>query len=61
MNNYQRLVQAGLILPGASISGEDQQTINNLSSDEVTALINIKNQLGDAFLQRNARTIGIVF
>ncbi len=63
MEKIQRLMQAGLIAPNAVLSPADQQIINTLSDDEITALISIKGKVGDEFLQRNlaSRTIGIVF
>ncbi|HSY11314.1 MAG TPA: aroma-sacti cluster domain-containing protein [Verrucomicrobiae bacterium] len=63
MNNVQRLTQAGLILPNAAaaLNPADQQLINSLTDDEVSALISVKSKLGDDFAQRNSRTIGIVF
>lgn len=61
MNNVQRLMQAGLIQANAALSPADQQLINSLTDDEVSALISVKGKLGDDFVQRNNRTIGIVF
>ncbi len=63
MNNFQRLSQAGLILPNAALSASDTQLINSLTSDEVSALISVKGKLGEDFLQQHlaSRTIGIVF
>lgn len=63
MNNFQRLSQAGLILPNAALSAGDMQLINTLTDDEVSALISVKGKLGDEFLQTHlaSRTIGIVF
>jgi len=65
-------MNAGLILANAVLSQADQNTIANLTDDEVTALINVFNQVPADFLQRNCsvpstgpaqgvRTIGIVF
>jgi hypothetical protein len=71
MNNVQLLIQAGLILSSNLPSPDDQTTINNLSQAEVKGLIDIYNNLGAAFLERNCnvssvvpgagRTLGIVF
>jgi hypothetical protein len=63
VNNFQRLSQAGLILPNAALSASDTQLINSLTSDEVSALISVKGKLGEDFLQQHlaSRTIGIVF
>lgn len=63
MNNFQKLSQAGLILPNAALGATDMQLINSLTEDEVNALISVKTKLGDQFLQQHlaSRTIGIVF
>jgi hypothetical protein len=63
VNNFQRLSQAGLILPNAALSASDTQLINSLTADEVSALISVKGKLGEDFLQQHLanRTIGIVF
>jgi hypothetical protein len=63
VEKIQRLMQAGLIAPTAALSPADQQIINSLSDDEISALISIKGKVGEEFLQRNlaSRTIGIVF
>lgn len=72
MSNLSTLTTAGLIAQGATFSAEDQQLIESLTQDEVSALISVKNKLNAAFVSRNigsaavpagspAKTIGIVF
>ena len=72
MGNVSKLMDAGVISAGASLSQEDQDLINSLSPAEVDALISIKSKLTPGFIQRNLggsaaaglsaqRTIGIVF
>jgi len=39
--NIVTLTNAGLIASGATFSSEDQATIDNLSTDEVNALISV--------------------
>ncbi len=72
MSNVDTLVTKGLILANNLPSQADQDTINNnLSSDEINALVSVYNKVGAAFLQRNCnvptvppspqRIVGIVF
>ena len=70
MGNVQRLMDAGIIAAGAALSPADQDIINRLTDDEVSALISINSKLPSDFKQRNfasagaqpsARIIGIVF
>lgn len=69
MGNISRLMEAGLIAAGSALSQEDQDLINSLTADEVSALISVKNKLTPEFVQRNLSAsatrgqaqIGIVF
>ena len=68
MGNIDRLMQAGIIAGGAALSQSDQDIINSLTDDEVSALISIKNKLTPDFVQRLASgggqrgaAVGIVF
>jgi hypothetical protein len=75
MSNLSRLQEAGIIAANASFSSSDQQIIDSLTDDEVSALISIKQKVPDSFLQQHvgasgsaaagiapaSRTIGIVF
>jgi hypothetical protein len=57
MTNVEKL-QAASILPTPSrLSHSDEALINNLDSSEVDALVDIKAQLGDDFIQRNTSLI----
>ena len=70
MGNIERLMQAGIIGAGAALNEEDQNLINSLTPEEVSALISVKSKLTPEFIQRNlgsggatrgAQTMGIVF
>jgi len=51
--NIVTLTNAGLIASGATFSSEDQATIDNLSTDEVNALISVSQAVTTDFLVRN--------
>ena len=70
MGNVKRLMDAGIIAAGAALSQADQDVINRLTDDEVSALISINSKLPSDFKQRNfgsagaqqsSHIIGIVF
>ena len=71
MGNLAKLMDAGIIAPGAALNQADQDVINSLTSEEVSALISIKGKLTAEFVQRNlggggggqrgAQSMGIVF
>ena len=54
-SNYDRLVQSGIINPGAGTnpSAADMKAIESLSSAEVDHLISAKAKLGDTFLSQH--------
>jgi hypothetical protein len=57
MTNVEKL-QAASILPTPSrLSSSDEHLINDLDPSEVDALVDIKAQLGDDFIQRNTSLI----
>jgi hypothetical protein len=57
MTNVEKL-QAANILPSPSrLSSSDEDLINDLDSEEVDAMVSIKSQLGDDFIQRNTSLI----
>jgi hypothetical protein len=57
MTNVEKL-QAASILPTPSrLSSSDEDLINDLDPVEVDALVDIKAQLGDDFIQRNTSLI----
>jgi len=53
VGNIQRLTQAGVIMPGATLTQDDQKLINGLSEAEVSALISISEKLTPDFVQRH--------
>ncbi|PWT99176.1 MAG: hypothetical protein C5B51_27745 [Terriglobia bacterium] len=53
MANYDTLLSAGVIPPQHTLSNDDIQVINNLTQDEVNALIDLKSALGEDFIRRN--------
>lgn len=71
MSNVSTLMNAGLIAGSAMLSQADQDTINNLTTDEVNALISISQKVSLDFLSRNcgssspaagaSHPVGIVF
>ena len=70
MGTLQKLMQAGIVAAGAALTQADQDLINGLTDQEVSALISIKSKLSPDFVQRHlsatdtrggAQTIGIVF
>jgi hypothetical protein len=60
MTNREKLEDAGVIRPGHNFNPQDNQAIENLSNEEVDVLINVYNELGEEFLERNCPH-GIVF
>jgi len=71
MSNIDKLTNAGVIASGASLSSGDQNFINGLSDDEVSALISLHQNAPSGFFSRNCgpsspnpgatQAIGIVF
>ena len=72
MSNLSRLAGAGIIAANATFSQSDQDILNSLTDDEVSALISISQKVPSSFLQQHCgvqtapaspgvRTIGIVF
>ena len=57
MTNLEKL-QAAKILPAPhKLSKADEDKINSLKAEEVDALIHVKSQLGDDFIERNTSLI----
>ncbi|HEX4004875.1 MAG TPA: aroma-sacti cluster domain-containing protein [Acidobacteriaceae bacterium] len=52
MTNIERLQQAGLIEVDHPLTAEEVNSVNQLSSAEVDALISVKAKLGDSFFSR---------
>ncbi len=68
MGNIQRLMDAGIVPGGAALSQSDQDVINSLTADEVSALISIRSKLTPEFIQKlqaggaqRGAALGIVF
>ena len=68
MGNIARLMEAGIIPGGMALSQADQDVINSLTDDEVSALISIKGKLTPEFVQKLAAggtargaAVGIIF
>jgi len=57
MKNVEKLQQAGILPTPHKLSDGDVITVNNLDPAEVDALVNVKNDLGDAFIKRNTSLI----
>ncbi len=52
MTNVERLQQAGLIETEHPLTPEEIESVNNLSSAEIDALISVRAKLGDDFFKR---------
>lgn len=69
MSNLSRLQAAGIVAANANFNPSDQQIIDSLTDDEVSALISVKQKVPASFFEQHAqagiapanRTIGIVF
>ena len=57
MTNIQKLQAANILPTPSRLSSSDEQLINNLDPTEVDALVDVKAQLGDDFIQRNTSLI----
>lgn len=60
MSNREKLEEAGMILPGASFTPEQEEAIECLNDEEVNTLINVKRKLGKAFADRSEREMGVI-
>jgi hypothetical protein len=57
ITNVQKLQVANILPTPSRLSPSDEELINNLDPDEVNALVDVKAQLGDDFIQRNTSLI----
>jgi|HubBroStandDraft_2_1064218.scaffolds.fasta_scaffold1347170_2 hypothetical protein len=57
ITNVQKLQAANILPTPSRLSPSDEELINNLDPDEVNALVDVKAQLGDDFIQRNTSLI----
>jgi hypothetical protein len=57
MTNVEKLQAAGILATPSRLSSSDEGLINDLDPTEVDALVAIKADLGDDFIQRNTSLI----
>ncbi|MGH9748222.1 MAG: hypothetical protein ACRD59_19160 [Candidatus Acidiferrales bacterium] len=57
MTNVQKLQAANILSTPSRLSSSDEDLINGLDPEEVDALVAIKGDLGDDFIQRNTSLI----
>ena len=55
--NVEKLQGANILPTPHKLSPSDEALVNGLDTNEVDALVNVKNQLGDAFIKRNTSLI----
>ena len=60
MTNIQILTNAGVITPNYEFNPADADTLNELSNQEVSVLIDVFNDLGAGFFEENSPN-GFVF
>jgi hypothetical protein len=53
VSHLETLIAAGVIPHDHTLSAEDRSTIENLSPNEIQALVSLKQKLGDDFIKRN--------
>ena len=61
MDNLTTLMSAGVVPQDHSLTDADLGVIHSLSDDEVASLINLKQKLGDDFIQRNGQNVANCF
>jgi hypothetical protein len=61
VDNLEKLIAAGVVPKDHTLTHEDQKTIHTLSESEVHSLVNLKQKLGDDFIQRNGKNIANCF
>jgi hypothetical protein len=57
MTNVEKLQDAKVLPVPHELSKADEDKVNGLKPEEVDALIQLKSQLGDDFIQRNTSLI----
>jgi hypothetical protein len=55
MTNLEKLIEAGVVPPDHTLTDDDSSVIENLSHLEVACLVDLKQKLGEDFIQRNLR------
>jgi predicted transcriptional regulator len=53
--NVKKLQKAGILATRHNITQGDQDKINSLTTEEVSALISAKNKLGESMLKKTAK------
>jgi hypothetical protein len=61
VDNLTTLMSAGVVPQDHSLTDADLGVIHSLSDDEVASLINLKQKLGDDFIQRNGQNVANCF
>jgi len=52
-SNVDRLIEEGIIAKDYALSDEDRDALEGLSDEELQALIDLRNKLGDEFIGRH--------
>ena len=61
MDNLTTLMSAGVVPQDHTLTNDDLGVIQALNDAEVQALINLKQKLGDDFIQRNTQDVANCF
>jgi hypothetical protein len=61
VDNLTTLMSAGVVPQDHTLTDADVATIAALTAVEIQALINLKQKLGDDFIQRNGKNIANCF
>ena len=61
MDNLNALMSAGVVPEDHSLTDDDLGIIAALNAAEIEALINLKQKLGDDFIQRNGQNVANCF
>jgi hypothetical protein len=61
VDNLNTLMSAGVVPQDHTLTDADLGTIAALTAAEVAALINLKQKLGDDFIQRNGQNVANCF
>ena len=61
MDNLTTLMSAGVVPEDHTLTDDDIGVIQSLSDDEVQSLVNLKQKLGDDFIQRNGQNVANCF
>ncbi len=61
MDNLTKLTSAGVVPQNHTLTDADLGIIATLTAAEVQALVNLKQKLGDDFIQRNGQNVANCF